>query len=171
MSTDKGYIKMYRDIRDHWLWEEKPFDRGRAWVDLLMMVNHEDKKIIFDGCLVVVKRGMAITSLHKLAERWGWSTSKVSRFLDLLEQEVMIRQERNTKRTAISIVNYSDYQDARNAERNTENTQNKHRKYAEKTKQYTTKNEEGTKEEYTAPDGADSTETDGWTDDEGWGFD
>lgn len=172
MSTDKGYVKVYRDVRDHWVWKDKPFSRGQAWIDLLMMVNHEDKKILFDGVLIPVNRGMTITSLHKLADRWGWSTSKVGRFLDILEQDVMIRQERNTKRTAISIVNYSDYQDTRNTERNTEKTQKKRRKNADETKQDTIEDTiEDTKEEYIAPDGADSTETDGWTDNEGWGFD
>jgi hypothetical protein len=84
----------------------------------------------------------------------------------------MIRQERNTKRTAISIVNYSDYQDTRNTERNTEKTQKKRRKNADETKQDTIEDTiEDTKEEYIAPDGANSTETDGWTDNEGWGFD
>lgn len=145
MSTDKGYIKVYRDVRDHWLWNDKPFSRGQAWVDLLMMVNHEDKKIMFDGVLIPVERGMVVTSLHKLADRWGWSTSKVGRFLNLLSSEVMIRQERNTKRTAISIVNYSDYQDSRDGKRNTEKTLAKHRRNTDETKQYTKKNEEDTK--------------------------
>lgn len=160
MSTDKGYIKLYRDIRDHWIWDEKPYDKGRAWIDLLMMVNHEDKKIKIDNTIVPVKRGMTITSLRKLADRWGWSIGKVSRFLDLLEQELMLRQERNTKRTTLSIVNYGDYQDLRNTKRNSHGTLAEQSRNTDGNKQYTKKNEEDTKEENPLNPPADTEE--GW---------
>lgn len=39
-----GWQKVYRDITKHWLWEDKPFSRGQAFIDLLLMVNHQDKK-------------------------------------------------------------------------------------------------------------------------------
>lgn len=137
MSTDKGYIKVFRDMRDHWIYNDKPFDRTHAWIDILMMVNHEDKIIIFDGHPVKVRRGMCVTSLHKLAERWGWSTGKVSRYIDDLCIEQMLRQERNTRRTIISVVNYDTYQGSRNTERNTRETLTKHSRNARETKQYT----------------------------------
>ena len=54
MSTDKGYIKLYRDVRDHWIWNDA--DYLKAWVDLLMMVNHEDKQVLFDKKLITVRR-------------------------------------------------------------------------------------------------------------------
>ena len=149
MSTDKGYIKLYRDIRDHWLWEDKPFAKGQAWSDLLMLVNHEDKILMFDGHPIKVIRGMCITSLHKLADRWGWSTGKVSRFLNDLESEVMIRQERNTKRTTVSIVNYDIYQESRNSKRNSHETLTKHSRNTDETKQDTIEDTiEGTKKKY-----------------------
>ena len=97
MNTDKGYIKVYRNIRDHWLWEEKPFSKGQAWIDLLMMVNHEDKKMMFDNEIVICKRGMTVTSLRKLSTRWGWSPGKVDRFLKILKSEIMIRNTHGNK--------------------------------------------------------------------------
>ena len=144
MSTDKGYVKVYRDIRDHWIYDDKPYDRTHAWIDLLMTVNHEDKILMFDGHPIKVIRGMCITSLHKLAARWGWSPGKVSRFLDDLEREVMIRQERNSKRTTISIVNYDIYQRSRNSERNSHETLTEHSRSTDGIKQGTI---EGTKED------------------------
>lgn len=112
MSTDKGYIKLYRDIRDHWIWtdNEESFDRLHAWVDLIMMANHKDKKVLFNGKLVTVKRGSRITSIRKLSERWGWSRHKVSDFLNALEQDDMITQERATQKTLINVINYGFYQ-------------------------------------------------------------
>ena len=107
-STGKGYIKLYRDIRSHWIWSDP--DYLRAWVDLLMMVNHEDKQILFNKKLITVKRGSRITSIRKLAERWGWSRGRVARFLDMLEQGHMIATRRTTQKTLINVINYGFYQ-------------------------------------------------------------
>ena len=107
-STGKGYIRLYRDIRSHWIWSDP--DYLRAWVDLLMMVNHEDKQILFNKKLITVKRGSRITSIRKLSERWDWSRGRVSRFLDMLEQDSMIATRRTTQKTLINVINYSFYQ-------------------------------------------------------------
>ena len=107
-STGKGYIRLYRDIRSHWIWSDPEY--LRAWVDLLMMVNHEDKQILFNKKLITVKRGSRITSIRKLAERWGWSRGRVARFLDMLEQDHMIATRRTTQKTLINVINYSFYQ-------------------------------------------------------------
>ena len=45
----EGWIKLHRKITENWLWDDKPYDKARAWIELLLMVNHEDKKIKFDG--------------------------------------------------------------------------------------------------------------------------
>lgn len=114
MSSDRGYIKVYRDIWDHWIWKsDRPFDEFHAWIDLIMLVNHEDKQVLFDGNLVAVEKGSTITSIRKLAVRWGWSRNHVSDFLDLLEKEQMIQQNRATKKTALKVLNYCIYQDSK----------------------------------------------------------
>lgn len=75
-----------------------------------MMVNHEDRQVLFNKKLVTVKRGSRITSIRKLAERWGWSRGRVARFLDMLEQDNMIATRRTTQKTLINVINYSFYQ-------------------------------------------------------------
>jgi DNA replication protein DnaD len=112
VSTDKGFIKIYRDIRHHWIWSDP--DYLKAWIDLLMMVNHEDKQVLFDKRLVTVRRGSRITSIRKLAERWGWSRGRVSHFLDTLEQDGMIATEKDTKKTLIIVEKYGFYQGRQN---------------------------------------------------------
>ncbi|MEG2811726.1 MAG: hypothetical protein RR912_04335, partial [Clostridium sp.] len=102
----KGWISLYRSIQDHWLWQEKPFDKARAWLDLLLLANHQDKKVLFDGTLIEVKRGQFITSIRKLCDRWGWSNNKVKNFLVMLEKDGMIIKKSDTKKTTINIVNY-----------------------------------------------------------------
>ena len=120
-----GWISIHRKIQDNIIWNDKPFSRGQAWIDLIMLANHEDKKIIFNGSTVEIKRGEKITSLRKLSERWGWSITKVKKFLNLLSDENMISYKSDNKKTTYSIVNYDVYQDNENTKSNTEVTQKK----------------------------------------------
>lgn len=143
-----GWQKIYRDIQDHWLWEDKPFSRGQAWIDLILLVNHEDNKTLIDGELIEVKRGSKITSLRKLADQWGWSTTKVKKFLELLQKEQMIKFESDNKKTLVSIENYSVYQSKDNTENtvkkqsdNTEVTQKNFKSNSEVIQKKTNKND------------------------------
>jgi len=107
-----GYIKLYRAIYEHWIWKDKPFSRGQAWIDLLLMANHDDNKIVIGNEIVLVERGCLVTSEVKLSERWGWSRHKVRDFLNLLQNDSMITKKSDTKRTYINILNYSVWQDS-----------------------------------------------------------
>ena len=113
MSSSQGWISLSRKVRDCWIWQDKPFSKGQAWVDMLLSANHEDKKFLLGNELVEVKRGSFITSEHKLMDKWGWSKTKVRAFLLLLENDSMIVKISDKKKTTINIVNYSDYQDSR----------------------------------------------------------
>lgn len=127
-----GWICIHRKIQDNIIWNDKPFNRGAAWIDLLMLANHEDKKIIFNGSVVEVKRGEKITSLRKLSERWGWSITKTKKFLNLLSDEKMINYKSDSKKTVYSIVNYEVYQDNENTKSNTEITLKENKNKTEK---------------------------------------
>lgn len=135
---------MYRDIREHWIWTdgEEPFSRGQAWIDLIMMVNHNDKDVLFNGRLIHVEKGCRITSLRRLSERWKWSIHKVSDFLNLLEKEGMISQVRDSKKTLITLINYGIYQSEKGSKgtpkehpRNTQGNQKENRKKSQGNKQ------------------------------------
>lgn len=60
---------------------------------------------------IEIEKGQTLTSIKQLAEKWKWSRHKVSDFLDRLEQDTMIVQVRDTRKTLVSIVNYNKYQD------------------------------------------------------------
>lgn len=111
-----GWIKLHRKILDCWFWDEKPYDRARAWIDLLLLANHDDKKVSIDGKPVTVKRGQYLTSTLKLSERWGWSRNKTKRFLGALESDGMVNTERTNKGTLVNVVNYSVYQGLKNSD-------------------------------------------------------
>ena len=108
-----GYIKLFRQIQEcDFLWDsaDEPFDKRSAWIDLLLMANHKDKRIMFNGKAITVKAGQRITSMRGLAVRWHWSRNKVKRYLDLLEGEGMLTKECDSKKTLVTIVNYGKFQ-------------------------------------------------------------
>ena len=105
----RGWVGIYRKLQCHWLWDDKPFSKGQAWIDLLLLANHGDKKVLLGNEIVEVKTGSFITSELKLMERWGWSKTKVRSFLKLLESDGMIVKKSDRKKTVISIEKYSDY--------------------------------------------------------------
>lgn len=107
---EHGYIKLHRQIQDCWIWDSGKFDKRSAWIDLLMLANHRDKKIMFDSEYIVITRGQFMTSIRKLSGRWEWSKSAVTAFLNLLEKDSMIKRDSDNRRTLITIINYEVYQ-------------------------------------------------------------
>lgn len=105
-----GWIKLHRKIQDCFLWDDKPYDKARAWIDLLLSAMHSDKKMLIDGKVVIIKQGSFVTSILKLSDKWGWNRKTVSTYLNMLEKEQMITIERTTKGTTVTIVNYEKYQ-------------------------------------------------------------
>ena len=114
MDKGGGWIKIYRQIRENWIWEDP--EKLKAWIDLLLMVNHEDKKILVNGKLTTIKRGSTLTSIGKLSERWNWSKNKVYRFLELLKADGMCNANGSGVGTTLTIVNYSNFQGGQNAD-------------------------------------------------------
>lgn len=108
-----SWIKVFRNIEKSWLWEEKPFSRGQAWIDLLLLAKFRDESFFSRrGNLVDGKRGYVYKSISLLADRWGWSRKKVDHFFDQLAADNMIKvnKKRASEETSIFIVNYSKYQ-------------------------------------------------------------
>lgn len=105
-----GWIKLHRKITDHWLWEDKPFARGQAMIDLLLLAGYNEQSQYVDGNLETTERGSVVTSIRRLCDRWGWSNSKVVKFLKTLESDGIVVVKSDTKKTVVTIVNYSVYQ-------------------------------------------------------------
>ena len=108
--ADSNWIKLNRKIWDNFIWNFEEPKYAMAWIDLLLMANYADKKILFDGKVMVVKRGSFITSIAKLSERWSMNKRTVKRFLDMLQSDNMITYECSNKCTAIFISNYNAFQ-------------------------------------------------------------
>ena len=109
MAKD-NYFLVNRSLLNHWLWIETPFSRGQAWIDLIGLANHSDKKTMHRGKLIECKRGDVNLSIDHLATRWGWSRGKTKRFLETLEDEQMIVLKTDSRKTVITVENYNIYQ-------------------------------------------------------------
>ena len=109
----KGAIFIHREIQEHWIWKKKPFSFGQAWVDMLLLANYKEKKVPFKGEITVIGRGEFIRTERDLANRWGWSRSRVTRFIDLLKSDSMIEKISNQKANQIKIINYDSWQTLR----------------------------------------------------------
>lgn len=150
-----GFIKLDRQIMEHWLWRDKPFDKGRAWIDLIGLANHKTEDFVAHGTLVHGKRGNVYRSKTWLGERWGWSRKKVTNFLNMLVKDGMITVNSirmgTVNGTVITIVNYGKFQDSRTTKETVkEPSRNGQRTVKEHIQEPIRTYKEG-KEEYTPP--------------------
>lgn len=106
----EGWFKIYRRITEHWLWNNA--ERLKWWFDLLFMAAWEDKKVMHDSHMFVLKRGQIIASISFLVERWERSKPTIIKFLNMLEEDGMITRKVIYRQTPIiTICNYEKYQD------------------------------------------------------------
>lgn len=106
----EGWIKLHRQIIEHPDYFSEPFTRIMAWIDLLMLANHKGMNMYVRGNKVEIKRGDTAIAQETLATRWKWSRGKVKRYLNELEKDRQIIQQRSNVISTISIVNYDAYQ-------------------------------------------------------------
>ena len=139
-----GWIKTHRRLQDNPMWLAEPFTRGQAWVDLLILTNHEDGYIRVAGQRIDIKRGQCGWSILNLSKRWKWSRGKANRFLNELKKDGQIDIKTDTRNSIITICNYSKYQDKDTAGDTIDSTTNGHQTDI---KQYTNKNDKKNKNE------------------------
>jgi hypothetical protein len=105
-----GWIKLYRKIFDNPYYFSEKFCRSMAWIDLLLLANHNQGFFFKRGIKIKLKSGQLGYDIDSLAKRWGWSRGKVGRWFYELEKDGQIVMQKSNVTTIISIVNYSIYQ-------------------------------------------------------------
>lgn len=106
----EGWISVHRKIFDNWVWEDKPFSKGQAWIDLLLLAYHEDVEKLYRGQVRTYHRGEVHVSISFLADRWGWDWRKVKRYIMALEKTNMVISNSTPDGTTLTIVKYDDFQ-------------------------------------------------------------
>ena len=114
MAKDKGWVKLHRKIYDNEIWKSRePFDIRSAWIDLILMANHEPKTVVYGKSIIKIGRGQLHTSINHLAKRWKWSPTKVRRALKLFSDIGMVQVNGTPNGTTLTLVKYGVYQDQR----------------------------------------------------------
>ncbi|EIW3164964.1 DnaD domain-containing protein [Listeria monocytogenes] len=116
-----GWIKIYRSLQEHWIWENEKYLKW--WLDLLLLANHQDRDILINGELITIKRGQKHTSELWLSNRWNADRKQVRKFLELLKKNDMITITKSRQKgTTYEISNYNDFQGISEEIRTTEDT-------------------------------------------------
>lgn len=124
----EGWISIYRQIVDNWIWKSKePFDKRSAWISLLLKASHKESKVVIGSQIINLKKGSFITSEIKLSKEWNWGRKKVRDFLKILEEDKMIVKNSTTKYTTLTIENWGLYQIEEQQKNNKRTTQGQHR--------------------------------------------
>lgn len=118
----KGWIRVDRGVRDNWIWKNGPFTYAQAWFDLLLGANHKAAKISIKGTLIHLEIGQQARSELTLSKEWGWSRTKVRRFLSRLEGDSMVIQQKTHLTSIITICNYKSFQGIDSVDDTTEKT-------------------------------------------------
>ena len=107
----RGFITLHRTIQAHWIFENESY--LKAWLTILMEVNHKENKTLIKGKLLSCPRGQSLMSHQSWADKFGknWNRAKVIRFFKLLQSDHMIVQENEHVTTRLTVCNYSKYQD------------------------------------------------------------
>ena len=122
----EGWISIHRKIQDNIIWSSlEPFDRRSAWIDLLLLANHEDNEMLINYETVTIKRGQCLVSVRKLGERWRWGKDRVLKYLKLLESLNMVQRSSINKQTLLTVENYGKYQICQDTVKDKEQTSNR----------------------------------------------
>ena len=114
-----GYILLYRSICDHWVWQDPKY--LQRWLDLLIRATWErKKKLYFQNKVVTIKRGQLVSSLTSLGHRWHTNAKMAKVFIEMLEDDGMIKFDRKSVYSVITIRNYDKFQIAVKSEENSE---------------------------------------------------
>ena len=124
MKQNKGWIKIPREIMNHWLWLDPR--KLQMWMAMVFLAQFEQKKtVMVDNVEVTLYRGDFFMSLRKLSQRLGCSKNTLLTFLRVLESQGMISRMTMHKITVISILDFDLYcgSDDAASEGNAEGTQ------------------------------------------------
>lgn len=107
-----GWIGLYRSIKENWIFENPEY--LKAWITILLDVNHSKQKKLIKGKMIICERGQSIKSVGSWAKTFGWTEKRVRTFFNRLILDGMIEREPvYGVTTRLSVCNYDTYQNER----------------------------------------------------------
>ncbi len=127
MSMQKmGFFKVPNDFMNDPMWVNgRPFDEGKAWIDLLGAASYSDRVMHIRGNIINLKLGDFAISEDHLASRWNWSRNKVRSYMKRLislkkvQQNLPEKVQQNKNPNPRLIKVYSIVSDATNSKKGT----------------------------------------------------
>lgn len=129
-----GYVAMQRGWHDHDMFAGDEYSRRDAWAWLIANAAWKPITARIKGETVQLHRGELCFAQRFMAEKWGWSKSRVDRFIAQLRAEGMIETRTKNGATAgqhagqgqsiITVCNYDRFQATRDDCRGNAQTEN-----------------------------------------------
>lgn len=116
-----GWFKFHRKIFENPVCN-KDSEHFHVWCWILANAEFEERRVLFNGNDITLKKGQLITTTKKISENLNINENKVRRILKNLENAKQIDKQTSTKNSLITVVNWYLYQsgDGQNDERVTD---------------------------------------------------
>ena len=101
----QGFIQLHRKILDEWFWKNP--NSGHLMTTFLLLANHKEVKVLFEGKKRIIRKGELITTHRDLVDITKIPKTTIKRTIDtLIDGKEIIKIK--TKATHIRILRY-DY--------------------------------------------------------------
>jgi hypothetical protein len=107
-----GTVNISRDIWHDAAFKSEPLTEREAWVWMVMEARYKSGERRVGNIVASLDRGQLVASVRFMAEAWGWTKSRVDRFLKRLENRDMIGTVSGTGINIVTICKYDEYQSA-----------------------------------------------------------
>lgn len=106
---------MERGWLDSEMFADAAYDERSAWAWMIGEARFSDGLTCIKGTPQATKRGQFYSSIRFMADKFGWSKDRVSRYLERLKKWGAICVETATGENLITVCNYEDYQGPKDA--------------------------------------------------------
>lgn len=109
-EQNEPFVRLARKFFRSDLWQEpREFSYAEAWLDMIQSAALAPEATLIEGECISLRRGEMFAPIRYLGQRWGWSKSKVQRFLENLRKAGRIESGNGTLSSVIRLCKYEDY--------------------------------------------------------------
>lgn len=108
-GMDDSWIKIYRRLEQHWIWNDKP-EYLKIWIGLLIRTKYAPYRIRQGTGYLDLQRGELAIGLQEFADYCKVGVGFVRKFLKLAEKDGMIFVKSNKHGTIVKVIKYNDLQ-------------------------------------------------------------
>lgn len=105
---ENGWIKLHRKVLENPICRKPKY--LSIWIHLLLMANHKEAKMMWNGEILSIHEGQFITGRKELSLKTGIPETTIEDILNFLERQQQIRQQKTTKFRLITVINWEKYQ-------------------------------------------------------------